>query len=105
MEICCWKERNWEERAKATTGSKAAGSKVDRGNRWKDTKAAEKCRTYADARRRGILRQRKKRQHQERKQEARTDMEICCWKERNWAEKARATTGSTGNREKQSRQV
>ena len=55
-------------------------------------KAAEKCWRYADARRRGILRQRNERQHQEGKQEARTDIEICCWKERNRAERARATT-------------
>ena len=64
---------------------------------------AEKCWRYAGARRRGIVRQRKKRQHQEGKQEARTGMEICCWKERNRAERARATTVSTDNSEKQSR--
>ena len=51
---------------------KRKAKQTGQGNGWKDRKSAEKCWTYADARR-GILRQRKKRQHQGAKQEARTD--------------------------------
>ena len=47
-------------------------SEAERANEWKDMKSAEKCWAYADARR-GIHRQRKERQHQGAKQEARTD--------------------------------
>ena len=45
---------------------------MKRGNGSIDMELAEKCWAYADARR-GILRQRKKRQDQGAKQEARTD--------------------------------
>ena len=60
-------------RVKATTESNPESGKQSRqGNGWKDMKLVEKCWAYFDARR-GILRQRKKRQYQGAKQEARTD--------------------------------
>jgi hypothetical protein len=69
--------------------------------------------TYADARR-GILRQRKKRQYQGAMMGAGNEwiqtrigievMEICCWKERrNRPERAKARTGSKPGSRKQSR--
>ena len=78
-------------------------------------KLAEKCWAYDDARR-GILRQRKKRQYQGAKKGARNGrikttrisigvMEICCWKKRrNRPERAKARTGSKAGSGKQSRQ-
>jgi hypothetical protein len=74
MEIFYWKEWKRPERARARTGSKTGKQEAKQtgGNGWRDIESAAKCWTYADATR-GILRQRKKRQYQGAKQEARTD--------------------------------